>query len=142
MAEKLDTTLELLTEEGLKKGFLTYSEINTLIEERFVPPEKLDQIFLALEEGGIEVVDDLETDPARLPPEGMARLQKRLSLGGSRQIDGMFEVFNLFKHANYGSYTTQVDSANFGRPVSVPNFSGLGTAYAPRIGQLAFRVSF
>jgi RNA polymerase primary sigma factor len=66
MAEKLDTTLELLTEEGLKKGFLTYSEINTLLEERFVPPEKMDQIFLALEEGGIEVVDDLETDPARL----------------------------------------------------------------------------
>jgi len=66
MAEKLDTTLEMLTEEGLKKGFLTYSEINTLLEERFVPPEKMDQIFLALEEGGIEVVDDLDTDPARL----------------------------------------------------------------------------
>ena len=66
MAEKLDTTLELLTEEGLKKGFLTYSEINTLLEERFVPPEKMDQIFLALEEGGIEVVDDLDVDPARL----------------------------------------------------------------------------
>ena len=66
MAEKLDTTLELLTEEGLKKGFLTYTEINTLLEERFVPPEKMDQIFLALEEGGIEVVDDLDTDPARL----------------------------------------------------------------------------
>ncbi|MEQ1894736.1 MAG: RNA polymerase sigma factor RpoD [Planctomycetota bacterium] len=66
MAEKLDTTLELLTEEGMKKGFLTYSEINTLLEERFVPPEKMDQIFLALEEGGIEVVDDLDTDPARL----------------------------------------------------------------------------
>ncbi len=66
MAEKIDQTIELLTEEGAKKGFLTYAEINALLEDRFVPPERMDQIFLALEEGGIEVVDDLEADPTRL----------------------------------------------------------------------------
>ena len=57
MAEKIELTIDLLTEEGAKKGFLTYAEINTLLEDRFVPPERMDQIFLALEEGGIEVVD-------------------------------------------------------------------------------------
>jgi hypothetical protein len=34
------------------------------------------------------------------------RVQKRFSLGGRRTIDGMLEVFNLFNHKNYGSYTT------------------------------------
>ena len=66
MAEKLEQTIELLTEEGTKKGFLTYAEINALLADRFVPPERMDQIFMALEEGGIEVVDDLELDPGRI----------------------------------------------------------------------------
>ncbi len=66
MADKLDQTIELLTEEGTKKGFLTYAEINVLLEDRFVPPERMDQIFIALEEQGIEVVDDPEADAARL----------------------------------------------------------------------------
>src|SRR5262245_3634022 len=66
MAERIEQTIDLLTEEGAKKGFLTYSEINVLLEDRFVPPERMDQIFLALEEQGIEVVDDPDADPSRL----------------------------------------------------------------------------
>jgi RNA polymerase primary sigma factor len=67
MAERLEQTIDLLTEEGTKKGFLTYGEISAILEDRFVPPERMDQIFLALEEGGIEVVDDSDaSDPARL----------------------------------------------------------------------------
>jgi hypothetical protein len=69
------------------------------------------------------------------------RIAKNVKVG-SVNLQGIAEVFNVTNHANYGSYITQVDSATFGRPVSVPNFSGLGTAYAPRIGQLAFRISF
>jgi RNA polymerase primary sigma factor len=66
MAEKIEQTIDLLTEEGTKKGFLTYTEINSLLEDRFVPPERMDQIFLALEEGGIEVVDDPDVEASRL----------------------------------------------------------------------------
>jgi RNA polymerase primary sigma factor len=62
MANNLDQTIDQLTEEGNRKGYLTYAEINTILEERFVPPERMDQIFLALEENGIEVVDDAEGD--------------------------------------------------------------------------------
>jgi hypothetical protein len=69
------------------------------------------------------------------------RIAKNFRMGPVN-LQGIAEVFNVANHANYGSYITQVDSPNFGRPVSVPNFSGLGTAYAPRIGQLAFRLSF
>jgi hypothetical protein len=66
------------------------------------------------------------------------RLQKRISLGGRRNIDGMVEVFNIFNHANYGSYTTTFsNAANYGKP----SFN-TATAYQPRILQLGFHVAF
>src|SRR5262249_26279388 len=66
------------------------------------------------------------------------RLQKRISLGGKRNIDGMLEVFNVFNHANYGSYTTSFSSGvNYGQP----SFNA-ATAYQPRIVQLGFHIAF
>jgi hypothetical protein len=65
------------------------------------------------------------------------RLQKRLSLGGRREIDGMLEVFNLLNHANYGSYTINESNANYGKPSSNDNL-----AYQPRMLQLGFRLAF
>jgi hypothetical protein len=65
------------------------------------------------------------------------RLQKRLSLGGRRSIDGLVELFNVFNHANYGAYTTQFSSPLYGQP----SFNG-NVAYQPRILQLGFRVGF
>ncbi|HEX6881795.1 MAG TPA: sigma-70 factor domain-containing protein, partial [Planctomycetota bacterium] len=78
MAERFEQTIDLLTEEGTKKGFLTFGEISAILEDRFVPPERMDQIFLALEEGGIEIVDDSDAaDPARLAErEGRIALPK------------------------------------------------------------------
>ena len=60
MAEKLEQAIEVLVEEGARKGFLSYAEINGLLEDQFVPPERMDQIFLALEDQGIEVIDDVD----------------------------------------------------------------------------------
>jgi hypothetical protein len=65
------------------------------------------------------------------------RLQKRFALGGQRSIDGMLEVFNLFDRGNYGSYTTNIDSAAYGQPVYNSN-----VAYGSRAVQLGFRFSF
>jgi hypothetical protein len=65
------------------------------------------------------------------------RLQKRLSFGEQIRLDGMFEVFNLLNHENYGSYTTNESNANYGRP----SFNG-NVAYQPRMLQLGFRVAF
>jgi len=67
MAQKIEQTIEVLVEEGNRKGFLTYAEINTLLEDQFVPPERMDQIFLTLEDQGIDVVDDTDSeDPATI----------------------------------------------------------------------------
>jgi hypothetical protein len=65
------------------------------------------------------------------------RIQRRFSLGGRRAIEGIAEVFNLFDHANFGSYTTTENSAVYGNPTANTNL-----AYAPRSGQLGFRMTF
>ena len=65
------------------------------------------------------------------------RVQKRLSLGGRRTLDGMLEVFNLFNNENFGSYTTQESNASFGKPSFNNNI-----AYAARMMQLGFRFAF
>jgi hypothetical protein len=65
------------------------------------------------------------------------RLQKRITLGGRRTLDGMLELFNLFNHRNYGSYTTAADNPAYGQPVYNNN-----VAYASRSAQLGFRIAF
>ena len=65
-------------------------------------------------------------------------IQKRFSLGGRRNADLKAEVFNLFNHANYGSYTTTFsNAAQYGLASS-----NLATAYQPRILQLGFHIGF
>jgi hypothetical protein len=66
-----------------------------------------------------------------------ARLQRRFGLGGRRGVDGILEVYNLFNHANYGSYTLAESNANYGKPIQ-----NIGIAYQPRMVQLGFRVVF
>ena len=65
------------------------------------------------------------------------RLQKRFPLGGRVGIDGILEVFNVFNHANFGGYATEESSSNYGQPAQNAN-----VAYAPRMVQLGFRMSF
>jgi hypothetical protein len=65
-----------------------------------------------------------------------ARLQKRVQ-AGHVTLDGIFEVFNLFNHENFGSYVTNASSPLFGQP----SFNG-NVAYQPRMLQLGFRVGF
>ena len=65
------------------------------------------------------------------------RLQKHVRLGGRAAVDGMLELFNVFNHANYGSYTTQESSASYGLPSFNNNVSD-----GPRALQLGFRFQF
>jgi hypothetical protein len=65
------------------------------------------------------------------------RLQQRVPLGGRVSIDGIFEVFNAFNRANFGSYVTDRSSPRYGLANSSTNL-----AYAPRALQLGFRLLF
>jgi len=66
-----------------------------------------------------------------------ARVQYRLRIVGRTTVDGILEVFNVFNHANYGSYTTQESNASYGQPSQNTN-----VAYTPRMAQLGFRLAF
>jgi carboxypeptidase family protein/TonB-dependent receptor-like protein len=65
------------------------------------------------------------------------RLQKSFPIVSRVKIDGMIETYNLFNHANYGSYTTNLANANFGRPSQ-----NTALAYQPRMMQLGVKVTF
>ena len=65
------------------------------------------------------------------------RIQRRFQLQKHAGIDGIIEVFNLFNHANYGSYVTAESNTKYGTPSSNTN-----VAYQPRMLQLGFRATF
>jgi hypothetical protein len=57
-----------------------------------------------------------------------------MSMARSR---GVFEVFTLFNHANYGTYVTQESNAAYGKPAF-----NRSIAYQPRTLLLGFRLVF
>ncbi len=56
--DKLSPEVKALIDEGKKKGFITYDELNKVLPEDMVSPEKLDQILQMMDEIGIEMVDE------------------------------------------------------------------------------------
>jgi hypothetical protein len=65
------------------------------------------------------------------------RVTKRVKLASNLNVEFLAELFNVFNWKNYGSYTTQITSPNFGLPVA-----DSGTSYIPREGQLGVRIEF
>jgi len=65
------------------------------------------------------------------------RLQQRIPLGSRLKLDGIFELYNLFDHANYGGYVNDELSPQFGEPTYSSNI-----AFTPRAIQLGFRLQF
>jgi len=55
--------LQSLVVKGKAQGFLTYDDVNRYLPDEDVSPEKLDSLLLALEEKGIDIVDEV---PAKL----------------------------------------------------------------------------
>ena len=49
--------LQALVTKGKSQGFLTYDEVNAYLPDQDVSPEKLDNLLIALDEQGIELVD-------------------------------------------------------------------------------------
>ncbi len=68
-----DTQLQDLVTRGKTQGYLTYDEVNKYLPDEAVSPAKLDLLIIALEDQGIELVDDPDsagdtssTDAARV----------------------------------------------------------------------------
>jgi len=60
MPATLEESLKLLVQHGKEKGFVTYEELNDLLPEDTVSPEKIDKILMTLDELGIDIVDEAE----------------------------------------------------------------------------------
>ncbi len=67
--DKLTPEVKSLIEEAKKKGFVTYDELNKVLPDDTVSPEKLDSIFQMLDEMGVEIVDESAAVPGE--KEGM-----------------------------------------------------------------------
>jgi len=52
------TQLQDLIEKGKAQGYLTYDEVNSYLPDEDVSPEKLDELLIALDERGIELLDE------------------------------------------------------------------------------------
>jgi len=73
-----DLDLQALVAKGRAQGFLTYDEVNAYLPDEAVNPEKIDNLLVALEDLGIELVNELpqvrsaaegaKTEPAELRP--------------------------------------------------------------------------
>ena len=55
--DHLEKDLQNLIAKGMAQGYLTYDEVNDYLPDEDVNPDKLDNLLIALEERGIELVD-------------------------------------------------------------------------------------
>jgi hypothetical protein len=65
------------------------------------------------------------------------RLSKTFVLKDRYRFIGIYEVFNVLNHANFGSYATSITTASFTNPAQNTNLE-----YEPRMMQLAGRFEF
>ncbi len=78
--ESYDPDVKLLIEEGRKKGFLTYEEINRVLPDDLVSPEKLDAILMHLDEIGVQLLDEAEAEAAATTGEEEAEPAGRVPI--------------------------------------------------------------
>ena len=68
-ADALSPEILSLIVEGKKKGVLTWEEINKHLPDDVVSPEKLDAIMVAVDEAGIDIVEESEIGATKGPGE-------------------------------------------------------------------------
>ncbi|MBB47458.1 MAG: RNA polymerase sigma factor RpoD [Phycisphaerae bacterium] len=60
--ESLTGSLKGLLEHGQKRGWICYEEINTVLPDAFVDPDRIDEILVLVRLSGIRIVDQIEVD--------------------------------------------------------------------------------
>ncbi|MEW6355469.1 MAG: RNA polymerase sigma factor RpoD [Planctomycetota bacterium] len=63
MATSVDKGIKELVKKGKEKGYLTYEEMNDILPDEAVSPEKIDEILMMLDELGVDLID--ESDVAK-----------------------------------------------------------------------------
>ena len=65
--DHFEKDLHDLIAKGMAQGYLTYDEVNDYLPDEDVNPEKLDNLLIALDERGIELVDQPPKDSFEQP---------------------------------------------------------------------------
>ncbi len=60
MSDALDASVKRLIAKGKQRGYLTYEEMNDDLPDEAVSPDRLDSLLMALDELGIELIDEAE----------------------------------------------------------------------------------
>ncbi|MEY4177150.1 MAG: polymerase sigma factor SigA [Planctomycetota bacterium] len=79
--------LQTLVAKGKRQGFLTFDEVNAYLPDQDVTPEKLDDLLLALDEQGIELVDEAPRAGGR---DGRGMATGSTQAGGNGRAGGLF----------------------------------------------------
>jgi RNA polymerase primary sigma factor len=95
--DKIAESIKILVERGKDKGFLTYEEMNDILPDETVSPEKIDEILSLLDEKGIELIDESEAQERLRGEEGesLKAEEEKLELEGpvARQIDDPVRMY-------------------------------------------------
>ncbi len=70
MTDAVDASIKRLIHKGKERGHLTYEEMNEDLPDEAVSPDKLDALLMALDEEGIELIDEAEAEQRGVFPEG------------------------------------------------------------------------
>jgi len=62
MTDAVDVTVKKLIQKGKQRGYLTYEEMNDDLPDEAVSPDRLDSLLMALDEEGIELIDEAEAE--------------------------------------------------------------------------------
>ena len=63
--DKLDKEIKLLIEQGKKEGYLTYDDINKVMPDEDVSPERIDNLLMMLDEHGVNLVEEKDVRDQR-----------------------------------------------------------------------------
>lgn len=60
--EEVIRRVNALLEDGTRRGYLTYEELNTRLPDEVVSPDKLDSLLMTIDEMGIKLIDENDVE--------------------------------------------------------------------------------
>ncbi|MBM4078283.1 MAG: RNA polymerase sigma factor RpoD [Planctomycetes bacterium] len=93
MEKKDDLGVKLLIKKGKEKGFLTYEEMNDILPDETVSPERIDDILMMLDEMGIDLIDEAEVDRRNIFEGGEDEFGEDFGEGSPEKIDDPVRMY-------------------------------------------------
>ena len=103
MSDALDASVKRLIAKGKQRGYLTYEEMNDDLPDEAVSPDRLDSLLMALDELGIELIDEseaaqrepfTEAPPTEDQPEEKSAVEELAEeLEATRRIDDPVRMY-------------------------------------------------